>query len=282
MRDIFEKLPTPRTLSAPEGRNILAPTPRIPMRTTYDSPMIGAPRERHILEPMEAPRSVVLVSADAAWNVIRSLHAEECERTPFGEAFVAALHIGEEDEPVVVMQGGWGKIAAAAATQYTIDRWRPELLLNIGTCGGFRGEIERGMVILVTRTIIYDIHVEIGDPRSEIDHYIVDIEPAPPRDSLPDGICTGTILTGDRDIIAADVPKLVEEYGALGADWESGAVAYVCKRNNTRCMIVRGVSDLVGPEGGEAYGDGNTLYEESTLHIIQNLDRQLPIWLSLA
>jgi nucleoside phosphorylase len=137
------------------------------------------------------------------------------------------------------------------------------------------------MVILVTRTIIYDIHVEIGDPRSEIDHYIVDIEPAPPRDSLPDGVCTGAILTGDRDIIAADVPKLVEEYGALGADWESGAVAYVCKRNNTRCMIVRGVSDLVGPEGGEAYGDGNTLYEESTLHIIQKLDRQLPIWLNL-
>lgn len=151
--------------------------------------------------------------------------------------------------------------------------------MNIGTCGGFRGQVRRGDVIVVERTIIYDMHVEIGDAQSEIGHYITHLDlgwlaagPAP-------GIVIGTILTGDRDIIAEDVPQLISTYGALGADWESGAVAYVADRNHQHCIILRGVSDLVGPDGGEAYGTGNTLYEESTIDIIRTLNAQLPVWL---
>lgn len=45
--------------------------------------------------------------------------------------------------------GGWGKIAAVASAQYVIDRWSPELLVNLGTCGGFEGEITKGTIILV-------------------------------------------------------------------------------------------------------------------------------------
>ncbi|RPI83169.1 MAG: hypothetical protein EHM41_16570 [Chloroflexi bacterium] len=45
-----------------------------------------------------------------------------------------------------------GKISAAASTQYIIDRWNPDLLINLGTCGGFEGCIERGAVVLVEKT----------------------------------------------------------------------------------------------------------------------------------
>lgn len=228
------------------------------------------------------PRFIVLVSADSAWRVIRGIHAGEFIVTPFGEAFITNKIMGECNAPVLYMQAGWGKIAAAAATQYVIDTWRPDLLINIGTCGGFRGQVQRGDIILVLRTIVYDMHVEIGDPQEEIAHYTIMMDPEWLGSSLPAGIRTGTILTGDRDIIAADVPHLVESHGALGADWESGAVAYVASRNNVRCIILRGVSDLVGPDGGEAYGAGNLLYEESTTTIIQELEQQLPEWLRIA
>jgi len=62
--------------------------------------------------------------------------------------------------------GGWGKISAAASAQYVIDRWRPDLLINLGTCGGFRGETERGEILLVERTIVYDIVEQITDPEA--------------------------------------------------------------------------------------------------------------------
>lgn len=235
-----------------------------------------------IMHQTTQPRFIVLVSADSAWRVIREFHDQEFLPTPFGEAFITEKFKGECDSPVCYMQAGWGKIAAAAATQYAIDTWRPDLLINIGTCGGFRGQVQRGEIILVQRTIVYDLHVEIGDPQEEIAHYTTVFEQKWPENLLPPGLRAGTILTGDRDIIAADVPHLVASHGALGADWESGAVAYVANRNNVRCIILRGVSDLVGPDGGEAYGAGNTLYEESTVTILQELERQLPQWLWIA
>jgi adenosylhomocysteine nucleosidase len=52
----------------------------------------------------------------------------------------------------------------------------------------------------------------------------------------------------------------------------------VAKRNGARCLILRGVSDLVGEDGGEAYGD-IALFAERTKAIMTGLIEQLPDWL---
>ena len=109
---------------------------------------------------MDAPftcETVVLVSANIEWQAIRRIHAEtEFNQSPLGEWF--ATKVGGEATPVLFFHGGWGKTAAAASTQYLIDRCSPSLLINLGTCGGCRGDIERETIILVERTIVYDIH----------------------------------------------------------------------------------------------------------------------------
>jgi adenosylhomocysteine nucleosidase len=97
---------------------------------------------------------VVLVSADAEWAAVKEYSSPECvEPTPYGECFTRA--VGNEE--VLFFHGGWGKIAAAAATEYAINRWRPDVLINIGTCGGIEGRVERGEKLLVTRAITYDV-----------------------------------------------------------------------------------------------------------------------------
>jgi adenosylhomocysteine nucleosidase len=70
----------------------------------------------------------------------------------------------------------------------------------------------------------------------------------------------------------------VQKYGAIAADWESGAIAWVAKQNNVRCLILRGVTDLVNAGGGEAYGN-ISLFHENTKSIMKTLIDQLPIWL---
>ena len=52
----------------------------------------------------------------------------------------------------------------------------------------------------------------------------------------------------------------------MALDWESGAIAWVAARNQTRCLILRGVTDLVGEAGDEAYdgtGPGPGLQAQS-------------------
>ena len=39
----------------------------------------------------------------------------------------------------------------------------PGCSFNLGTCGGFEGEIERGTLLLVERTLVYDIFEQMGD-----------------------------------------------------------------------------------------------------------------------
>ena len=71
---------------------------------------------------------------------------------------------------------------------------------------------------------------------------------------------------------------LVQKYQAVAADWESGAIAWVAKRNGIRTLILRGVTDLVATSGGEAYGDYE-LFLQRTGQIMKKLFEQLPRWL---
>jgi adenosylhomocysteine nucleosidase len=87
------------------------------------------------------------------------------------------------------------------------------------------------------------------------------------------------IWTADRDIRPEDILDLIQKYQAPAGDWESGAIAWVAKRNNLPCLILRGVSDLVDPTEGEAYGN-YAFFEEQTRLIIDNLVEHLPAWLA--
>jgi adenosylhomocysteine nucleosidase len=88
----------------------------------------------------------------------------------------------------------------------------------------------------------------------------------------------GLLVSADRDIVAEDIPQLVARYGAVASDWESGAIAWVVNKNNVRCLILRGITDIVGAGGGEAYGN-ITLFHERTRNVMKSLIEQLPDWL---
>lgn len=218
---------------------------------------------------------VVLISANAEWRAIKQLFpGAQPQPTQMGESFLADLGSGR----VCFFHGGWGKISAAATAQYVIDHLAPDLLVNLGTCGGFAGRIERGAVILVERTIVYDIIEQMSDPAEAIEHYTTDLDLSWLPQPYPHPVQRGLLVSADRDIVVGDIPGLIAKYGAVAADWESGPIAWVAKRNGVRCLILRGVTDLVGANGGEAYGN-LALFHERTKKVMGELIEQLPDWL---
>ncbi len=219
---------------------------------------------------------VVLVSADGEWNAVKSLFGGiQVQSTTVGEAFEMPL----DGWPLNFLHGGWGRVAAAASTQYAIDHFQPELLINLGTCGGFQGRIDRGIIILVERTIIYDIIEQMTDPDEAIQHYATKLDLGWLPRVPPSPVSRGLLVSGDRDIVPAEIPELIKKYDAVAADWESGAIAWVSRRNQQRLFILRGVSDIVGSEGGEVYGDYD-LFRSRTKEIMRHLLEVLPKWLS--
>ena len=223
---------------------------------------------------------VVLISADTEWRAVRQLLPDKAiQQTPYGECFRHDLILNNKEWKIILMHGGWGKIAAGASTQYASDFWKPKLLVNLGTCGGFVGKIARNEIVLAERTLVYDIYEQMGEPDSHIGHYTTDIDLSWLEGPYPTQVRRGLLISGDRDLVPGEIGELKRKYGAIAGDWESGAIAFVAKRNDMPILILRGVSDLVSEQGGEAYSDED-LFEESANQIMETLLQILPDWLS--
>ncbi len=132
--------------------------------------------------------------------------------------------------------------------------------------------------MLVEKTLVYDIYEQMGDPESHIDHYTTDIDLSWLKEPYPAAVKRGLLISGDRDLVPKEIEELKGMYGAVAGDWESGAIAFVAQRNRIPILILRGVSDLVSEEGGEAYEDVK-LFAESAKRILGRLFRDLPDWL---
>jgi len=218
-------------------------------------------------------KTVVIISANAEWNgVVPLFPAAKIERYPYGECFEATLN----ELPITFFHTGWGKTASAGALQYIIDKYNPELVINLGTCGGFAGVVDQGDLILVEQTFMYDIVELMGDLNIS-DYYASILDLSWLAEPHPFPARRGIIASADSDLPPHKIAFLRSK-GAIVADWESAALAWVARKNNTRLLILRMVSDLVSEEGGEAY-DNIEIFNERAKATMKQLVDQLPGWM---
>jgi len=219
---------------------------------------------------------LVLVSAGAEWKIVEGRYAGSLlKRTPFGGYFDIEIN----GQPVILMHGGWGKISAAASAQYAIDRWQPIMIFNLGTCGGFGQSIQPGDVVMAQETLVYDIYERMGDAQQALNKYAVRLDLSWLGEPYPLEVKKVRLLSADRDIDPGEIVALQTRFQAIAADWESGAIAWVAQRNGIKCLVLRGVSDLVTSDGGEAYGSLDVFLEGTRL-VMERLLESLPGWIS--
>jgi adenosylhomocysteine nucleosidase len=241
---------------------------------------LGCTRPAAVTATASTPHAVVIVSANTEWKVVKAIFPEaRTEPTPWGESFEHVFDITGKPTRVVIFHGGWGKVAAAGSAQYAIDRWKPRYVINLGTAGGFAGSIERHAVVLANRTVIYDIKEAMGDSAEAIADYSVDLDLSWLPQPYPSSVTTTLLVSGDRDLVPVELADLATKYKAVAGDWESGAIAYTCARNKQRVLILRGITDLVNPAGGEAYGN-MAVFAEGANIVMRQLFAALPAWLA--
>lgn len=216
---------------------------------------------------------VVMISAIAEWRAVRSIFPTlELGLSPYGETTKLEL----KGWDLTLYHSGWGKIASAGAMQYIIDHDQPDLIVNLGTCGGFEGSVNLGDIVLVERTFIYDI-VELMGDLNIVEYYSSTLDLGWLAEPHPYPVQKGVLASADSDLPPEKIAYLRSQ-GAIAGDWESGALAWVANKNAARLLILRGVSDLVNEEAGEAY-DNLSLFEERTVMVMRKLFDQLPDWL---
>ena len=213
---------------------------------------------------------VVLISAEAEWRSFKKhVPQKKYTKTPFGEQCALTL----ESQDYQFVQGGWGKISASASTQYVIDTLQPDLIVNLGTCGGFEGYSKHDQTIIATKTVVYDIVEKMGDPLEAIMAYTTAID-TELLQHVPENAQKGILVSADRDVVSEDLQYLAQ-HQAVAADWESGAIAWTAKRNNVPAIIARGVSDMISEHEAEAFNN-LVAFEQGTERVMKRLLAQLP------
>jgi len=230
---------------------------------------------------LENQKIIILICADEEWKVVRDcLCPVEMNSSPFGEWFPHNFDIQEKRVVVAFFQTGCGKIPAAAATQFVIDKCSPKTIINLGTCGGFKGEVKKNDILIVKETVVYDIYERSGQNDEMIEKFRTSIDLAWLEEPFPMNAVPVTIATADQDLHPKMIRDLFKEYGAVAADWESGAIAYVAKKKNgVECLIVRGVSDVVD-SNGKPSNEKEIIEGAGT--VMRKLIDGLPKWISKA
>ena len=154
------------------------------------------------------------------------------------------------DREVFLVLSGVGEIAAAISTQYLIDVFHVDVMINYGVVGGLIN-YEPKKPFLVNGVVHYDFDMTF-DTDLKVGQYpntyktVIEIKRnaffAGQLENLDKLICA----SGDK-IVPGGEPKkrLRREFGADVCDMESAGFVITCNRNRMPCAIIKAISDGV-------------------------------------
>ncbi|MDO6486569.1 5'-methylthioadenosine/S-adenosylhomocysteine nucleosidase [Colwellia sp. 6_MG-2023] len=168
---------------------------------------------------------------------------------------------------VVIVQSGIGKVAAALATAILIDKFQPDYVVNTGSAGGFDTKLKVGDIVVSSEVRYHDVDVtafgyEIGQLPANPAAYMPDVTLV---DAAKKGIAqldniqamVGLITTGDTFMTKDDdIAKARANFPTMAAvEMEGAAIAQTCHQFKTPFVIIRSLSDIAGKESPTSFDE---------------------------
>lgn len=179
-----------------------------------------------------------------------------------------------KDKELILILSGIGKVNAAIASQYLIDKFSPNFIINVGVAGNLTDYLTFGDVVIASDLVQHDMDATaFGDPLGQIPRMDVF---AFHSDSRLVNKCinisqnnmfkkiVGRIISGDQFIDNHEQVKFLHHtFNALACDMESAAVAQVAHLNKIPFIIIRALSDQAGQNNIKASHSFSELKEMS-------------------
>lgn len=173
--------------------------------------------------------------------------------------------IGEHT--VILVKSGIGKVNAAMATTLLLNNFKPDVVLNTGSAGGFLETLEVGTVVISDEVRHHDVDVtafgyELGQVPGQpatyrSDDKLIDVARAAVEEIGKYPHATGLIASGDTFMSNAEhVDKVKEQFPTMiAAEMEAAAVAQVCHQFGTPFVVIRALSDIAGKESSISFDE---------------------------
>ena len=181
-------------------------------------------------------------------------------------------YLGVGDYLYLILSGP-GEIAAASSTQYLIDNFKVEGIINYGVAGGLSEEHTAGYVGVVERVVHTDFDITLSG------HHVVGQYPHSPSpyiypakefvaEAYTEALNKLTCASADK-FVAGGEPKarLRREFGADVCEMEAAGIIITCNRNNIPVTLIKAVSDGAN-EDAEAFENNVYLASKSCVYLI--------------
>ena len=169
------------------------------------------------------------------------------------------------DHEIMIARCGIGKVASALAVGVLIQAFNPDVVINTGSAGGYDKQLNVGDIVIANELVQFDVDLTNfgyahGQPagmpeRFSCDAVLLDIALAQVTDFADINAIKGLIGTSDKFICEeADTQHIAQLFPTVAAvEMEGAAIAQACHMTNTRCVVIRCISDLANEESTHTF-----------------------------
>lgn len=156
-----------------------------------------------------------------------------------------------QNKKIVLCLSGIGKVNSAATTQYLIDRYTPNIIINSGCAGSLTNNVKVLDTIIASYVTYHDFTpiriMESCVPDNGLvkvnDSIIQDLESILKEENIPYHI--GGIASGDCFVTSSDMrDDIYSKTKCLAVDMESASIGHISKKNGVPFIIIRSISDF--------------------------------------
>lgn len=172
-----------------------------------------------------------------------------------------------EGKDVVLLKSGIGKVNAAMSTTILLHEFKPDVVINTGSAGGYDENLEVGAIVISDEVRHHDVDAtifgyEIGQvpqmpPAFKSDANLMQAAELAVQKIGEHQAAKGLITTGDafmNDPVRVEVVR--KQFPTMKAvEMEAAAVAQVCYQFGTPFVVIRALSDIAGKESNISFDE---------------------------
>ncbi len=185
---------------------------------------------------------------------------------PYGEYFLRTIN----DTELIFYSTGVRKVNGVGGNQYMISKFNLTKVIVAGTCAGIDEKFSILDVFVPDKAVQYDCTVKEIEPLIK-QSFTVDMD----LSKYESDFYTGTIGTADKAVVIWKDYLELKENEITIADTEAAAIAYICKKNDVECIIIKGISDFPTDERNADQFESNmeqiNVYLENTPKVMNKI-----------
>ncbi|BCL71114.1 5'-methylthioadenosine/S-adenosylhomocysteine nucleosidase [Vibrio nigripulchritudo MADA3029] len=180
----------------------------------------------------------------------------------------------------VLLQSGIGKVAASVGTTLLLESYKPDVVINTGSAGGFDSSLNLGDVVISTEVRHHDADVtafgyEIGQMAGQpagfaADEKLMAVAEQALSQMEEKHAVRGLICTGDAFVCSAERQSFIRKHfpSVIAVEMEAAAIAQTCHQFKVPFVVVRAISDVADKESPMSFEEFLPLAAKSSSEMV--------------